>query len=571
MPKLIKYNTLLLQEIIKRDDCYIDIKKYIKLNSKIIIDFTCFCKKEYSKSFNSIYIYGAFCDICTNIKTQEKKKLNNLIKNGSEYVLNNRDKFNKTITTKNLRILDEIIKRDKCTLDINQFTKLNNEILVNFRCYCGNEHIKKFRTMFDHGAFCENCTNINKMKKTKETTLERYGVEHQMHSEEIKEKTKQTSLQKYGTEYPMQNKDIQEKTKQTNLERYGVEYLSQNLEIKEKIKQVNLRKIGVENQFQSNKIKETIKLTNLERYGVENPSQSEEIKKKKIATSFENYGVDYPMQNSEISEKQFKNSLRLKNFTFPDMIVIKVQGYEDIALQNLVDQGYKQNDLITSRKDVPKIWYHDLEYKKHRYYCDIYIPCENRIIEVKSTWTYEKDLHINTLKAETCKVEGYNFEFWIFDRKMKCEIKKFYTEMIIYGDSIPGYEKITVSKKEPGRSGIHFCLNICDVPINEFAESVKPNWQEYRGFKIGDTIIKNKEYKDLSGEEYYTKTHKGFQKIKKIIRHTTNKKLYKIRARDSNGKIHQVIVTEGHSLILQSKRKIAAENLMIGTWLYDYR
>jgi len=113
MPKLIKYNISLLQEIIKRDNCYIDINKNNKLNSKITIIFTCFCKKEYSKSFNSIYSYGAFCDSCTNIKTQEKKKQNNIIKNGTEYVFNNKDKFNKTITAKKLTVLDEIIKRDR--------------------------------------------------------------------------------------------------------------------------------------------------------------------------------------------------------------------------------------------------------------------------------------------------------------------------------------------------------------------------------------------------------------------------------------------------------------------------
>jgi DNA polymerase delta subunit 1 len=141
----------------------------------------------------------------------------------------------------------------------------------------------------------------------------------------------------------------------------------------------------------------------------------------------------------------------------------------------------------------------------------------------------------------------------------------------IYGDSIPGYEKITVSKKEPGRSNLHFCLGIHDIPISEFAEKVAVDWQEYRGFKVNDITIKNKEYKDLENEQYYTKTHEGFQKIKKVIRHSTNKKLYKIKARDSDGKIHEVVVTEGHSLILANKRKVAAQDLIIGSSLYDYR
>jgi len=331
-------------------------------------------------------------------------------------------------------------------LNTGHFTKLNNESLVNFICCCGNTYIKKFRTMFENGGFCESCTNINKIIKSKQTNLKRRNVQHPIQNLVIKEKIKQTNLRKYGVEYPMQNRDIQEKTKQTNLEKYGVEYLSQNLKIKEKIKQVNLIKTGFENQFQSDIIKKIIKQTNLEIYGVENPSQSEEIKeKKRITTStnygvnypgqsvkikekikrtnLERYGVEYPLQNSEIFEKQLKNSFKLKDFTFPNGIVINVQGYEPIVLKTLIEQGYKQTDLITSRKEVPEIWYNELN-KIHRYYCDIYIKSENRIIEVKSTWTYNKDLHINNLKADTCKVKGYCFEFWIFDNKMNCKIIK---------------------------------------------------------------------------------------------------------------------------------------------------
>ncbi len=425
--------------------------------------------------------------------------------------------------------------------------------------------------MFENGAFCKSCTKMNKIIRSKQTTLKRYGVEHPIQNLGIQEKIKQTNLKNYGVEHPMQNKDIQEKTKQTNLEKYGVEYLSQNLEIKEKIKRVNLRKIGVENQFQSKEIKEKIKQVNLKKYGVENPSQSDKIKQKKITTSFENYGVNHPMQNANIAEKSLNNSFKSKDFTYLDGTTIKVQGYEHIALEKLVKQGYNSEDIITSRKEVPELWYHDLEYKKHRYYCDIYIPSENRIIEVKSMWTYEKDLHTNTLKAETCKELGYNFEFWIFDKKMNCEIIKFYTEITIYGDSIPGYEKVTISKKEPGRSGIHFLLNTKDVSVKDFAESIDKNWEEYRGFKVGDVTINNKEYKNLENDNYYTRTHEGFQKVKKVIRHTTNKKLYRIKAIDSDGNIHQAIVTEGHSLILQNKRKITAENLILGNMLYDYR
>ena len=158
----------------------------------------------------------------------------------------------------------------------------------------------------------------------------------------------------------------------------------------------------------------------------------------------------------------------------------------------------------------------------------------------------------------------------MIDKTSKIAGEKF-GALTIYGDSIPGFELVTTTKKEPDRSGLHLCLGAKDIQIKDFAESIDVKWEEYRGFKIGDITVNNKEFKNLEKEEYYTRTHEGFQKVKKVIRHTTNKKLYRIRAKDSDGKIHTVTVTEGHSLILQNKRKISAEKLLIGTMLYDYR
>jgi hypothetical protein len=45
-------------------------------------------------------------------------------------------------------------------------------------------------------------------EKGKQSNLERYGVEHQMLSKEIKDKIKKNNIEKYGFEYPMQNPEI---------------------------------------------------------------------------------------------------------------------------------------------------------------------------------------------------------------------------------------------------------------------------------------------------------------------------------------------------------------------------
>jgi DNA polymerase delta subunit 1 len=138
--------------------------------------------------------------------------------------------------------------------------------------------------------------------------------------------------------------------------------------------------------------------------------------------------------------------------------------------------------------------------------------------------------------------------------------KEKYGAITIYGDSIPGYEIITIQKNNI----------IKDIKIEEFSNIIEQDWEEYRGFKINDIEIKNKLYKNIENLGYLTYTHKGFKLIKKIIKHDSKKKLYKIKAKDSNGKIHEVIVTEGHSLIKSDGNLLEASKAKLGDKLYEY-
>ncbi len=88
-------------------------------------------------------------------------------------------------------------------------------------------------------------------------------------------------------------------------------------------------------------------------------------------------------------------------------------------------ENVSEEDIVTGCKNVPQIWYNDDQNKKHRHYVDIYIPSQNRCIEVKSTWTYRKDKKDNIfLKQNAAKELGYNYEIWVFNKnKELVEIK----------------------------------------------------------------------------------------------------------------------------------------------------
>jgi hypothetical protein len=255
-------------------------------------------------------------------------------------------------------------------------------------------------------------------EKIRQTNLERYGVEYGLQSEEVKEKRRVSNLEKYGFENPLQRKEIKEKSKQTCLKKYGVEYSLQSQEIKEKIKQTNLEKYGVDYGFQNENIKDKIKQTCLKKYGVEYSLQNEEVKEKSKQTCLNKYGVEYPSQNIDIYEKINKKSYYIKDYILPSSKIIKIQGYEHFALDELLQkENITENNIITGCNNVPTIWYNDENGKTHRHYVDIFIPSQNRCIEVKSTWTFTKQKEIVFLKQKAGKELGYLYEIWVYNNK----------------------------------------------------------------------------------------------------------------------------------------------------------
>lgn len=136
-------------------------------------------------------------------------------------------------------------------------------------------------------------------QKAQETNLQYYGVRHPAQSEEVKEKTRQTNQERYGTDTPFQAEEVKAKIRQTNLQRYGAEVISQSPEIQARIQQTNLQRYGVENPSQAESVKQKKHETCILHYGVENPSQSQEVQRRKSQTSFIHYGTEFPSQSEE--------------------------------------------------------------------------------------------------------------------------------------------------------------------------------------------------------------------------------------------------------------------------------
>lgn len=72
----------------------------------------------------------------------------------------------------------------------------------------------------------------------------------------------------------------------------------------------------------------------------------------------------------------------------------------------------KNNHPDEDRKNMPKIFY--FLKQKRRYFPDIYIPHLNKIIKVKSTYTFEKEYIKNMMKSLETK-KNFDYEIWIYD------------------------------------------------------------------------------------------------------------------------------------------------------------
>lgn len=181
-----------------------------------------------------------------------------------------------------------------------------------------------------------------------------------------------------------------------------------------------MEKFGFENAGQNPEIKNKIRKTFDDKYGG-HPKMNKEVQEKWKATCLEKYG-GHPNQNKEVQAKSEASCYKFKDYMMPSGNIVKLQGYEDLALDELV-QKYEEDDICVGRANIPTVEYY-IDETKHVYFPDFFIKSENKIIEVKSEWTIKlargnvKEKALATVKA------GYKYEIWLYnDKKVKLETR----------------------------------------------------------------------------------------------------------------------------------------------------
>jgi hypothetical protein len=100
-----------------------------------------------------------------------------------------------------------------------------------------------------------------------------------------------------------------------------------------------------------------------------------------------------------------------------------------ILLESFTEDELIVDDRYTTSR-IPVVQYSTKEGRRRKYHPDIYIPTENKIIEVKSRWWwdangrsgYENRISNNLSKRDAALSAGYQYEVWLFETKTKYRI-----------------------------------------------------------------------------------------------------------------------------------------------------
>jgi len=292
------------------------------------------CQNIFEKKFRYISETGSYCKDCCKIISKNRRKQTCLNKYGVDnHSKTENYKISFKSTKFNLSFLQKYCEENNVEL-LEDYSNVNlqSHIYIKGKCQnndCKNTFDKKFFKLINTNSLCNPCVYIKAKEIRKQTNLKNIGSENYFQSEKIKEKIKETNKIKYGVEYITQSQHIKEKFKQTCLEKYGVEHVSHSPEIQEKIKQTNIKK----------------------------------------------YGVTHLMKKPEYLEKQQKNSFKFKNYTLPSGKIIQIQGYEHIALDEIIiNEKINELDIITGITNVPEIVFFDKYNVERNHYPDIFIP-----------------------------------------------------------------------------------------------------------------------------------------------------------------------------------------------------
>lgn len=294
---------------------------------------------------------------------------------------------------------------------------------------------KTLETKIKKYGSLENAYKIRNLK-TKETCIEKYGVDNINKLDSVLQKRHETNLKKYGYTCSLLNDKVKEKSKKTIREKYGVDNVSQSEEIKKKKEQTTFKHFGVYYPSQSPEVIKKWKRNNLERYGTEFPASLPEIKEKAKTTCFRKYNAKcssrshISKESQEILDSKEKLLELISSTESKEEILSKLNIVNSTLTTYMKTYGIYNDRAWKNLKNVSAYEIYLFDFLKEKFplleiirndrniisplEIDIYIPEKNLAVEFNGIYWhsfYEKNYHKN--KTNICKNKGIRlFHIW---------------------------------------------------------------------------------------------------------------------------------------------------------------
>lgn len=192
--------------------------------------------------------------------------------------------------------------------------------------------------------------------------------------------------------------------------------------LKEKVESHGFTLLTQECEYQNNKMKLKLLCVCGKPYesvlsDIVRDKNCEDCKIKKFETTcMERYGVRNVSQDPTIFERIISRSYLRKNYVMPSGKIAIIQGYEGYAIGDLLREKVEEDDIIFG-KDIPRFNYIDDQGIYRTYHPDLFVKSQNRIIEVKSDYTYLLAVRTNELKFRKVIESGYTLRVMIYGEK----------------------------------------------------------------------------------------------------------------------------------------------------------